>query len=49
MTVFINLINSVYSSATSTFMSCSYFYFLQIEGGADDEAVKSRHKFAWIG
>ena len=49
MTVIINLINSVYSNATSTFMSCSYFDFLQITGGADDEAVKSRHQFAWIG
>ena len=49
MTVIISLINSVYSNATSTFMSCSYFDFLQILGGADDEAVKSRHQFAWIG
>jgi len=49
ITVLVNLINSVFSNATNTFMSCSYFDYLQIVGGVDDEAIKSRHQYAWIG
>ena len=48
MTFLINLINNIYSNATSTLMSCSYFDFVQIQGGNDDAAVKSRHLYAWI-
>lgn len=48
MTFLTNLTYNIFGNGSSYLMSCSYFDFVQIEGGLDDAAVKSRHLYAWI-